>query len=58
MKKSLYLAETFYILSRNDRIRTCDPYHPKVVRYRAALRSVIVIQIYKKESDFPTKELL
>ena len=26
-----------YLLSREDRIRTCDPYVPNVVRYRAAL---------------------
>ena len=26
------------MLSRDDRIRTCDPFHPKEVRYRAALR--------------------
>ena len=28
----------FLINGRNDRIWTCDPYHPKVVRYQAALR--------------------
>jgi hypothetical protein len=26
-----------YSVSREDRIRTCDPYVPNVVRYRAAL---------------------
>ena len=26
------------VLSRDDKIRTCDPKHPMLVRYRAALR--------------------
>ncbi len=27
-------------ISRDDKIRTCDPLHPMQVRYRAALRPV------------------
>ena len=57
MKKSLYLTETFFILSRNDRIRTCDPYHPKVVRYRAALRSVLNNSNLQKRVSFSNERI-
>ena len=33
--------------NRNDRIWTCDPHHPKVVRYQAALRPDYV---YKRKT--------
>ena len=36
------LAWIYLIKNRNDRIWTCDPYHPKVVRYQAAPRPVYV----------------
>ena len=36
-KKRNPLPERVSEVSREDRIRTCDPYVPNVVRYRAAL---------------------
>ena len=39
----------FLFKIRNDRIWTCDPYHPKVVRYQAALRpeKIFYFQLYQ-----------
>ncbi len=45
------LAQGF---GRDDKIRTCDPYVPNVVRYRAALHPVLFS--YKiKDLLFPNK---
>jgi hypothetical protein len=42
--KTSAVAEVVLILfGRDDRIRTCDPYVPNVVRYRAALHPVFRI---------------
>ena len=33
---------SFFQIGRREKIRTSDPYHPKVVRYQAAPRAVKV----------------
>lgn len=37
-KKRLSLLEKAFLFSRDDWIRTSDPQHPMLIRYRTALR--------------------
>ncbi len=39
-EKGARLGPVFWCFGRRERIRTSDPYHPKVVRYQAAPRAV------------------
>ncbi len=42
------------LVGRDDRIRTCDPYVPNVVRYRAALHPVFLISGGKNNTPWAT----
>ena len=41
----------FSLAGRNERIRTTDPFHPKEVRYQAALRPDVCLVYYRIPSQ-------
>ena len=41
-KRGTIAGTPFVLIGRREKIRTSDPYHPKVVRYQAAPRAVSI----------------
>ena len=46
LNKKLLIAKEYLTNGRNDQIWTDDPFHPKEVRYQAALRPDDVMTLY------------